>query len=594
MSTKIFAVLLAIASTFAASVARGQTANCPADLNYDRWVDSADLSQLLLDFGDCFECPADLDADGAVNGGDVSLVLLDYGTCPDGPTGNPCPPWGTVIAPGGPEDVTYNGLVVGVRWWDEVSTGWQRFTSSVPEGECTTYSTNYRSECFEAGTVIAVDGQFTYYADGNCAYYTGPTTPPNPCPTAKTIAGIDRAYALLVTPSEGGCAESYEVGRATRIRYHDGNCGTYWGWPIWQQYKPSGVYLGACGTWVFFSDGAGGYYTVRNCPPAGTVLSEVSRTPYTVQVPGGYEWTLGYQVVVLETDGECGEREATRYEWLPYGTILGTDGTYDYYSDGSGWYYTVPIGCPSAGTVLSSSSTDVTINVIGVEWKIGTTTNGTYADGNCGSYDGTSTEYLPYGTLIGSDGTNNYYSNGSGGYYTQQCLSAGTVIYTFSTPITVSVNPAESWTVGSTTKTVYADGVCGTYEDTTTDYVSYGTLLGSYAGINHYSDGAGGYYTEPTGCPTAGTVLSTSSEPILAGPNGNDWQVGTNDTTVYADGFCGSNSESNRSFLSSGSFLGNDGFCDYFSNGAGGYYTSNCSSGLVAPGPSGKPRAGAR
>jgi hypothetical protein len=248
------------------------------------------------------------------------------GACPDDPTGNPCPPSGTVIEPGGPEDIKYNDCVVGVRWWDEVSTGWQRFTSSALEGECTTDSTNDQSECFEAGTVITVDAQFTSYADGNC--------------------------------------------------------GTYWGWPIWQQYKASGLFLGACGTWAFSSDGAGGDFTIRSCPVAGVVLSEVSRTPYTVQVPGGYEWTLGYQVVILETDGECGERENTRYEWLPYGTILGTDGTSYSYSDGNGWYYT---------------------------------------DGNCGSYDLTMTEYLPLGALLSTDGVSNYDSDGAGGYYTGNC-----------------------------------------------------------------------------------------------------------------------------------------------------------------------------
>jgi len=508
--------IIGLLATFLSGPAQAQTANCPADLNYDRWVDSADLSQQLLDFGDCFECAADLDANGSVDSGDVSLMLLDFGACPGGPSDNPCPPWGTVIEPGGPEDILFNGLVVGVRWWDEVSTGWQRFTSSAPEGECTTYSTNYRSVCLEAGTVIAVDAQFTYYADGNCAYYTGPTTPPNPCPTAKTIALLEHV-ALMVTPSEGGCAESYQVGRAWRILYHDGNCGTYWGWLIWHQYKPLGVYLGACGTWMFFSNGAGGYYIVRNCPPAGTVLSEVSRTPYTVQVEGGYEWTLGYQVVALETDGECGEREVTRYEWLPYGTILGTDGTYDYYSDGNGWYYTEPSGCPTAGTVLSTSSEPIMAGPNGNDWQVGTNDTTVYADGSCGSNSEFNQSYLSYGTFLGNDGAYNY-----------------------------------------------------------------------------YSDGAGGYYTEPSGCPTAGTVLSTSSEPIMAGPNGNDWQVGTNDTTVYADGSCGSNSEFNQSYLSYGTFLGNDGSCDYFSNGTGGYYTSNCSSGVVAPGPSGKPRTGAR
>jgi hypothetical protein len=577
MRSTIRSCIVALLAVLMAGSARAQTTNCPADLNFDRWTDSADLSQLLLDFGDCFECPADLDGDGVVNGGDVSLMLLDFGPCPDGPSDNPCPPWGTLVGFGGPEDILYNDLVVGVRWWDELSTGWQRFTSSFPEGECPTFRSNQQSECYEYGTVLKVDGEFTYYADGNCAYYTGPTTPPNPCPTAKTIVRIDREYALTVTPIEGGCTETYEVGRATRILYHNGNCGTYWGLPIFPQHKPFGLFLGACGTWEFFSDGMGGYFTIRNCPTAGIVLAELSRVPVTVTVSPDFIWTVGERVTVLETDGECGERENTVFVWLPYGTILGSDGIYDYYSDGNGWYYTVPTGCPISGTLLSSTSTDLFINVIGVEWKIGAIVTTTLADGDCGSYDSTSTEYLPYGALLGSDGTYNYYSDGAGGYYTQQCLSAGTVYYSFSTPITVSVDPAGSWTVGSTTKTVYADGVCGTYEETTTDFVSYGTFLGSYGGSDYYSDGAGGYYTEPTGCPPAGTVLTTSSEPIMVSvPSGAEWQVGTIDTTVYADGACGSTPQSNQNYLSYGTFLGSDGTCDYYSNGAGGYYTSNC------------------
>jgi hypothetical protein len=576
MFKKTCIALMAALAALTPAVTLAQTASCPADLNFDRWVDSADLSQLLLEFGDCFECPSDLDGDGVVNGGDVSLMLLDFGACPDGPGDNPCPPWGTFVSEGGPEPILYNDLTVGVRWWDVVATGWQRFTSAAPEGECTTFNTNYQSECYAYGTEVGRDAQFTYYADGNCAYFTGPTTPPNPCPAAATIISIDRAFTLTVTPLEGGCGQSYVVGQATRIQYHDGNCGTYWGWPILARYKPYGMPLGFCDTWEFFSDGVGGYYTTRNCPPAGVILEEISRTPFTVTITGGFEWILGYQLVVLETDGECGTRESSRYEWLPYGTILGSDGNYDYYSDGNGWYYTVPVGCPSAGTVLSSTSVDIFINVIGVEWKIGTNSTTTFADGNCGTYDLLSTEYLPYGTLLGTDGVSNYYSDGNGSYYANQCLAAGTQIYAYSSDLKVTIIPGVEWTIGTSTKTVYADGVCGTYEETSYTYAPYGSLLGTDGTYDYFSDGTGGYYTQPVACPPQGTVISENSGAIAVTVGGNTWQIGTVTDTTYADGACGTYVQSVTEYLGFGTFLGNDGTCDYFSDGAGSYYSSNC------------------
>ena len=55
---------------------------CPADLDNNRLVDTADISLLLLDFGPCTGCPADLDGNGLVDSADISLLLMDFGTCP--------------------------------------------------------------------------------------------------------------------------------------------------------------------------------------------------------------------------------------------------------------------------------------------------------------------------------------------------------------------------------------------------------------------------------------------------------------------------------------------------------------------------------
>ncbi len=56
---------------------------CPADLDGDRGVNSADIAMLLQEFGPCVGCQSDLDADGSVDTGDISLLLLEFGTCPE-------------------------------------------------------------------------------------------------------------------------------------------------------------------------------------------------------------------------------------------------------------------------------------------------------------------------------------------------------------------------------------------------------------------------------------------------------------------------------------------------------------------------------
>jgi hypothetical protein len=54
---------------------------CPADFNYDRIVDGADLGLLLLQWGTTN--PAyDLNNDGIVDGGDLGILLVSWGACP--------------------------------------------------------------------------------------------------------------------------------------------------------------------------------------------------------------------------------------------------------------------------------------------------------------------------------------------------------------------------------------------------------------------------------------------------------------------------------------------------------------------------------
>ncbi len=54
----------------------------PADLDGNGWVNTADLSILLSQWGDCDKCLADLDGNGQVNTADLSILISQWGECP--------------------------------------------------------------------------------------------------------------------------------------------------------------------------------------------------------------------------------------------------------------------------------------------------------------------------------------------------------------------------------------------------------------------------------------------------------------------------------------------------------------------------------
>ena len=55
---------------------------CPADLDGNGSVDSADLAQVLGSWGVCAGCPADLDGSGSVDSADLAQILGAWGACP--------------------------------------------------------------------------------------------------------------------------------------------------------------------------------------------------------------------------------------------------------------------------------------------------------------------------------------------------------------------------------------------------------------------------------------------------------------------------------------------------------------------------------
>jgi hypothetical protein len=55
---------------------------CPADLDGNCWVNTADLSILISQWGECQGCSADLNDNGWVNTADLSILLSQWGECP--------------------------------------------------------------------------------------------------------------------------------------------------------------------------------------------------------------------------------------------------------------------------------------------------------------------------------------------------------------------------------------------------------------------------------------------------------------------------------------------------------------------------------
>ncbi len=55
---------------------------CPADLDGNCWVNTADLSILISQWGECEGCLADLNGNGWVNTADLSILISQWGECP--------------------------------------------------------------------------------------------------------------------------------------------------------------------------------------------------------------------------------------------------------------------------------------------------------------------------------------------------------------------------------------------------------------------------------------------------------------------------------------------------------------------------------
>lgn len=332
-------------------------------------------------------------------------------------------------------------------------------------------------------------------------------------------------------------------------------------------------------------------------PVAGTFLRTENNVPWPIEYGGGYfdfvdannqHYDVSNQTVTVsvKANGIGGEY----YDWATYSNP-------QYRPFG----YAIGVG-------QTTYTTQINVEISGFYYQVGEELNAYVHDGN-GSFSSTNTStnysangtflvttqghdlyYDYYGTsfLIGTKDVN-FYSNGQGGYYSNDGshypYPDNTVVGTRSgSTVTVYVSELSGYyNAGTEVFEVYVYQGAATDSGAAigTDWYPQGTLITN--GNYYYWNGDGTYYySEPA--PAAGTPTgNTSNGDISININGTDYNNGTYSGTEYHDGSGGtywsySNSYQPYGYNFTSAWIddGNGGgYTEYYnSDGSGGYYTT--------------------
>jgi hypothetical protein len=439
------------------------------------------------------------------------------------------------------------------------------------------------------GVKVLQGASLAYFSDGQGSYYSEGS---NPCTPSGTIISENRTD---ITADINGTA--YTVGYSYERTVADGNCGTEL--ELGSVYSPNGTFITETDDYRYYSNGVGGVYSTEICKESGTQISYSSKTRqlYISEIDSSVN--IGTYTEYVYADGTCGTYTSdSDTEYYSSGTQIASNSSYNFFSNGGGGYYSEPKSCPPYGEYVTSGFggyITVYISELNSSYNAGSSTVVTYADGNCGTYTETNNNWDSYGTLITSDSSYNYYSNGNGGYYAEStgggtnCDSAGTWLEGSNSDITVNSPCGGNWTVGQSTYSVYADGNCGSYSESGNNYYSSDTFLGNCNDYNYYSDGNGSYrqgeYTGSTSYPSYGQPTGVGgSGTNYIDINGTQYENGSYSYTEYHDGMGGYYTDSSTSYSSYGTYFGSQSYYDmetlsdvytyYYSDGNGGYYTS--------------------
>lgn len=450
----------------------------------------------------------------------------------------------------------------------------------IDDGWGTEYWGPFRDFYITSGVKIHETENWNYYSDGIGGWVTTPKGG-GECATAGTIlsSSSETVYVSIL-------GEPYEIGESITTATADGICGE--NTDVSTTYLPSGELITIINEENYRSNGIGGYNIY---PIEGQLIGGSEISVYVVITEeGDYSAVVGSFQRTSYTDGFGGSyNEDGAITYVPYGTEIYSSGSggSDYFSDGLGGYYAVSVPCDEAGTVIQTipnGAVDIYITEISEMAPVGQSYTRTYADGFCGTYTSTYTDWYAYGWSIAVGGGYEYFSNGEGGYYAEPvvpppCDPEGTTISSNTTDRYIYINElALDVVAGSDYENTYADGNCGSYTDSGGSWYSYGSQIGSDESYYYLSDENGGYYLEVIDtplepCDESGAVLSeySQTEYIYIEEMSNQYANGYSYDNTYADGSCGSYSDSGTVYESDGYEFARDNSFSYLSDGNGGY-----------------------
>jgi hypothetical protein len=261
---------------------------------------------------------------------------------------------------------------------------------------------------------------------------------------------------------------------------------------------PAGYYLRN----AYLFDGSNGYFTgsyiYSGQPyPDGTYIADQQDSyPQIPSGSGNTFWDGNDNRIEWDGNGNAVFRSSGLYA---NGTFITSDGSYEYYWDGAGSYYSFAIYYPPYGTLLvPEQSGNYIINTDCGDMIVGDwVDDADYADGMGGIYNNYTSyyNYYTYGTYVGNCNGNNYFSDGNGSYYTEDDGSDEYPIYgtylggPYNSESTINVGCGD-WVVGTYTYDLFADGVGGSYQDNLSGTsVGSGIYLGNCSGNNYYANG---------------------------------------------------------------------------------------------------------
>lgn len=386
------------------------------------------------------------------------------------------------------------------------------------------------------------------------------------------------------------------VGSNTKNGMNNGYGDITWGECSGMVYKPYGTAIYDNADYNFFSDGLGSYYSeekyhpptcedselhtgeagwtydgcywnyVNPCPPAETTIEQDATSPFYILINES-QYRAGTRIFNIVANGDCSTSEdSVRFEYYTNGTQIGNDFDYNYFSDGSGGYYSE--GRPACE--------DSTLHTSGVDGWTYDGCNWSYSgpqpedpllhEGEAGwTYDGFYWSYTPpcppYGDASHTDECNNYYHDGNCGYYSEPngncgggCEDSG-----------LHQNGVDGWNY---------DGCHWSYSEPPPPCNAYGIFEYQDGDYYHYADGNCGTYSEyhPPACEPYGNQIDSGSGNYTVNVGCGDFIVGSYSYASYADGNCGSYGSGEGNYYPYGQFIGNCNDYNYYSDNNGGSY----------------------